>query len=645
VIFQVWGDGTKLYDSGVINGTQVARSINVDITGKNQLELMVVDDGDGLSYDHADWASARIVCGGSAPPTVTIAAPASTLTYKVGDVINFSGSAKDGSGNVIPPSGLTWQIIIHHCPGGSCHTHPFLTVNGTSGTFTVPDHGDQSFFELLLTATDSGGLTTSSSVSIQPQTVQLTLATSPSGLQVVYGGTTYVAPVNITTIVGSAHTIQAPSPQGANTFQTWSDGGAQQHDILIGATNLTLTANFTGGPPPQPKAISVDFVGSGTAMAATESAGVVAKTNWNAATGNSRSTALNLVDETGTATGATLTWTSDNNWNTPITDSPGNARMMKGYLDTGSGHPITIALSGLASSSTGYDVYVYTDGDNGGATRSGSYAISGAQITTTTVVATDTAGANFNGTFVQANGSAGNYIKFKIQATAFAITATPGATSDGVTRAAVNGIQIVPSAPVQQGTTVVSVDFVGRGTAMAPGESAGVVASANWNSATGNSRAAALNLVDQNGTATTANVTWTSDNTWSLPIADSPGNTRMMAGYLDTGSGNPITIDVSGLPAATNGYDIYVYIDGDNGNAARTGTYAISGSGITTTSIAVTDPANTNFNGSFQQSTGSTGNYVKFTIEATAFRVTATPDQSSDSVKRAAVNGLQIVAR
>ncbi len=250
VIFQVWADGAKLYDSGLVNASMPPKSVSVGITGKQQLELVVADDGDGLSSDHGDWAGARVVCGGTAPPKVSITSPSPSLTYKVGDLISYAGSATDSASNAIPASGLAWQIIIHHCPGGSCHTHPFTSSTGSTGSFTVPDHGDQSFFELDLTATDSGGLSTTTAVSIQPQTVQLTLATTPTGLQVIYGGTTYTAPANITTIVGSTHTVQVNSPQGTNIFSSWSDGGAQQHNITMGASNLTLTATFGIAAPP-----------------------------------------------------------------------------------------------------------------------------------------------------------------------------------------------------------------------------------------------------------------------------------------------------------------------------------------------------------------------------------------------------------
>src|SRR5947209_12655462 len=87
-------------------------------------------------------------------------------------------------------------------------------------------------------------------------------------------------------------------------------------------------------------------------------------------------------------------------------------------------------------------------------------------------------------TLFRSANSAGNYIKFTaVQATAFTLTATPGATSDGFMRAPVNGIQIIPSPPNGAVARTVSIDFVGDGTAMASSESAGVVAKTNWNAA------------------------------------------------------------------------------------------------------------------------------------------------------------------
>ncbi|MFN8556292.1 MAG: NPCBM/NEW2 domain-containing protein [Dehalococcoidia bacterium] len=62
VVFQVWADGVKLYDSGVMTGTTATRTLDVDLTGRNELRLIVTNGGDTIDFDHADWADARIVC-------------------------------------------------------------------------------------------------------------------------------------------------------------------------------------------------------------------------------------------------------------------------------------------------------------------------------------------------------------------------------------------------------------------------------------------------------------------------------------------------------------------------------------------------------------------------------------------------------
>jgi hypothetical protein len=246
VVFQVYADAapTPLYDSGTMSGSSATKSVSVDLTGKSTLRLVITDAGNGNTYDHADWADAKLTCSNT-PPVPTITQPASTLTYKLGDVITFAGSATDVQDGSIPPSGLAWHVIIHHCPSGNCHIHPFTTATGTGGSFTVPDHGDDSYFEIILTATDSGGAPASTSVSIQPQTVQVTLATSPTGLNLVYGTTTVTAPFIANAMVGTTRTIYAPSPQGTRTFVSWSDGGVQQHNVTIGTTNVTYTATFS----------------------------------------------------------------------------------------------------------------------------------------------------------------------------------------------------------------------------------------------------------------------------------------------------------------------------------------------------------------------------------------------------------------
>jgi len=116
----------------------------------------------------------------------------------------------------------------------------------------------------------------------------------------------------------------------------------------------------------------------------------------------------------------------------------------------------------------------------------------------------------------------------------------------------------------------------------------------------------------------------------------------MMSGYLDNGNGNASTVRVAGIAPGT--YSIYVYVDGDNPNASRSGSYQISGSGITTATVVATDPQNSTFGGAFVAANSSSGNYVVFTgvSISSGFTLTATPAATGD-VPRAPINGIQIV--
>ena len=207
----------------------------------------------------------------NAPPVPTISSPASTLTWSVGDVVAFSGSASDAEDGALSGASLQWKLIMHHCPS-NCHTHELESFSGSSGSFTAPDHEYPSHLELQLTATDSAGATGVASVLLNPLTATLTFQTSPTGLQLAVGSQSGAAPFTRTVIVGSSNSLSAISPQTQNgriwTFGSWSDGGAQTHTVTAPAAGATYTATFTDSGPAEDKALdkassasSVDEVG------------------------------------------------------------------------------------------------------------------------------------------------------------------------------------------------------------------------------------------------------------------------------------------------------------------------------------------------------------------------------------------------
>ncbi|MEU4295057.1 PQQ-dependent sugar dehydrogenase [Kribbella sp. NPDC026596] len=235
------GDGT--YG----DATGATTSYTYTTAGTYHPSLRVADD-QGAS----DTTSATITAGNTAP-TAIIDTPASSLVWKVGDTIPFSGHATDAQDGTLPSSALNWSLIMHHCfTPTDCHTHMLQTFNSvSSGSFTTPDHAYPCWLELVLTATDSGGLASTTSVRLDPRTVVLTFRTNPGGLNLtnmVVNEAPRATPFSVTVVVGSANSVSAPSPQVFNkstyNFVSWSDGGPQSHTITAPSANTTYTATY-----------------------------------------------------------------------------------------------------------------------------------------------------------------------------------------------------------------------------------------------------------------------------------------------------------------------------------------------------------------------------------------------------------------
>jgi glucose/arabinose dehydrogenase len=247
-------EGKPLSYSWDLNGdgifgdaTSSTASYTYTTTGVYHPSLRVTDD-----QGATDTASVTITVGNTAP-TAVIDSPASTLTWKVGDTIPFTGHATDTQDGTLPASDLTWSLILHHCfTQTDCHTHLIETIpDVSSGSFTAPDHEYPCWLEVQLSATDSGGLTSTASVRLDPKTVVLTFKTNPGGLvlsDLVVNEAPRTTPFSVTVIAGSANSVSAPSPQTFNKstyfFSSWSDGGPQSHTITAPAVNTTYTAIY-----------------------------------------------------------------------------------------------------------------------------------------------------------------------------------------------------------------------------------------------------------------------------------------------------------------------------------------------------------------------------------------------------------------
>jgi len=93
--FKVYVDSEKRFDSGVMKGSDGVKEVDVPLAGAKHMILMVTSTGDGVDFDHADWALAQFVVEGESPKTIDPPAPPAEekiiLTPKPGPAPKING--------------------------------------------------------------------------------------------------------------------------------------------------------------------------------------------------------------------------------------------------------------------------------------------------------------------------------------------------------------------------------------------------------------------------------------------------------------------------------------------------------------------------------------------------------------------------
>jgi glucose/arabinose dehydrogenase len=229
------------------NGTSASYTVsNAQLSDNGAQFTAIVTNASGSATSNA----ATLTVTNNTAPSVSITSPAAGSTYTGGSTLNFAGTANDAEDGALAASRFTWRIDLHH----DQHIHPAMQdlVGVKSGSWAVPDTGHTEttvWYRVNLTVTDSAGLSSSTFVDVDPIVEELTLQTSPPGLQVTLDGQPFTAPLTADSVVGVKRDIGVTTTQTlagkTYVFSGWSDGGSAVHTVTTPATDTTYTATFT----------------------------------------------------------------------------------------------------------------------------------------------------------------------------------------------------------------------------------------------------------------------------------------------------------------------------------------------------------------------------------------------------------------
>lgn len=205
----------------------------------------------------ATSAAARVTVTANRAPTATITINSGLTNGKfvAGKPIGVTLAATDPEDGALAAARLAYRVdYISSIASGNPAVRPFIptTTGQGSASFTPATTGPYTLtdvaYRVILTATDSGGLATTTSVDVAPNVATLTVTTAPGGLQVTVDGQPFAAPRTFSSVVGFERPIGAAPSQALNgttyNFASWSDGGAATHTISTPATATTYTATY-----------------------------------------------------------------------------------------------------------------------------------------------------------------------------------------------------------------------------------------------------------------------------------------------------------------------------------------------------------------------------------------------------------------
>ncbi len=243
------GDGTPVLTTGEYTHTYTG-------TTPVQATLVAIDSNGARST-----AAVVRIFPGNRPPVPVILAPEKSQKFSVNQLLTLRGAATDPDSGPMPDTTLTWRMLVHHIPESNIstrHTHPFFSGVG-SGLPLQPmpepedlDAARLGYIEILLTATEPNGPSTTISQVLEPALVPLTFASEPLPFIVRVNNRGALMPYTLTTWQNQTLTVDVPEPQtglsgGAMRFGNWSDSAQQTRLLRTPAIATTYTVNFKPG--------------------------------------------------------------------------------------------------------------------------------------------------------------------------------------------------------------------------------------------------------------------------------------------------------------------------------------------------------------------------------------------------------------
>jgi hypothetical protein len=222
VVFEVYADGRKMFESTRMTRGMSARRVDLTVTGVGLLKLVVLDAGDGIGSDHADWGGARVYRVGDTPPPVVTPPPG------VSEFTATAGNAKVSLKWAATAGATSYNLYRGTAPGQQAATPMAIGITSTSYSDVAVTNGTTYYYKIA--AYNSGGIgPKSGEVSARPM-----VPVVPP-----------VAPVLVSAVAGNAQVVltwnAAPGALTYNVYRGTSAGGQSGTPVATGLTGLTFT--------------------------------------------------------------------------------------------------------------------------------------------------------------------------------------------------------------------------------------------------------------------------------------------------------------------------------------------------------------------------------------------------------------------